>query len=228
VTDLGGGVVLGAVTAAAKLIPGILELLAANRTLTAKSITLEEGEALSAVAGALAAAEGGDFLMLDDTRFLSGSTEVQKQRDALEAAAVTLQAEVAEEKSKPVEEQDAAWLAQAPTVIKTAQDALAAVDTVPPGGKQSPLAVAMAIELMRESDVQFILVVQPAGGSAAQLINDRPLAMKDPIYIAASVALSYRLIERDSSQVVAAGVVVGDGQLRGVVGSTIDLEGLER
>lgn len=220
------GVGLAAAAAAAKLIPGLLELFAANRKLTAKPITIDEEQAVAAVAGALAASEGDDFLMFDDTRFLSESTNVQEQRNALESATIDLLMKVATEKAKPVEEQDSAWLAEAPTVVKAGQDALSALDTVPAGAKLSPLGAAMAIELIRESEMQFILVVQPAGGSATQLINDRPLAMEDPIYIAGTVALSYRLIKRETSQIVASGVVAGSADLKGIVGSTIDLEGL--
>lgn len=219
-------VAVTAATAAAKLIPGLLELFATNRKLTNEELEVDAEHAVAAVAGALAATEGDDFLMFEESRFLREDTEIQRKRDALEAATVELQVKLANEKAKPEEQQDPDWLAEAPTVIKAGQDALIALDTVPAGAKLSPLSAAMAIELVRESDLQFILVVQPAGGSAAQLLSDRPLAMEDPIYIAGSVALSYRIIRRDTSQIVAAGVVVGNAELRGTLGSTIDLEGL--
>ncbi|MHA7263539.1 hypothetical protein ACX80W_10095 [Arthrobacter sp. TMN-37] len=221
--NFAGPALVGAATAVAKLIPGLVELFAVNRTLTGKAITIEEEQAVTAVAGALAAAEGGDFLKFDDTRFLTGDTDIQKERDALEAATITLQVDVARERNKPEIEQDAGWLAAAAIVMKAGQDALAALDTVPAGAKISPLAAAMATELIRDSDMQFILVIRPAGGSAAQLINDRPLAMKDPIYIAGSVALSYRLIKRDTSQIVAAGIVAGSAEMSGTLSSTINL-----
>lgn len=226
VGGLESGGVLSAAAAAAKLIPGLLELFAANRAITSAAITVDDEQVVTAVAGALAAAEGDDYLLLDDTRFLSGETQVQAKRDELEAAIVELQMKVADETAKPEGDQDSAWLAQAPTVIKAGQDALIALDTVPSGQKMSPLTAAMAIELVRDNKWDFVLVVQPAGGSAAQLISDRALAMKDPIYIAGAVALSYRLIRPDTSQVVAAGVVAGSAELKGTVGSTIDLTGL--
>lgn len=224
--DLAAGSVFGAATAAAKLIPGVLELFAANRTLAAKPITIDDARALTAVAGALADAEGDDFLQFDDTRFLSANTNVQVQRDALESATVDLQVKVTEERAKPTEEQDESWLAAAPSLVKAGQDALAVLDAVPNGAKSSPLVSAIAIELMRESDMDFILVVQAAGGSATQLINDRPLNMKDPIYIGGTVALSYRLIEPGSSRIVAAGVATGSAHIRGTIASSIELDGL--
>jgi hypothetical protein len=220
------GVVLGVATAAAKLIPGLLELFAANRKLTASAITVEDHQAVTAVAGALAAGEGQDFLIIDDARFLKGGSVVQQHRDELEEATIRLQMEVAEEKSKTSAEQDAPWLAEAAAVVKTGQDALAALDTIPAGAKHSPLTAAIAMEQIRDSDLDFILIVRSAGGSATQLISDRPLAMKDPIYLAGTVALSYTLLERSTSQVVAAGVVPGSAELKGVLGSRIDLQGL--
>lgn len=212
-------VALGSATALAKLIPGFVELLAANRTLTSKLITIDEEQAITAVAGALATLEGEDFLQFDDTRFLSGDTRVQQQRDDLEAALIALQVKLTEHPDK----QDAAWLAQAPIIIEACHDALMSVDTVPPGAGMSPLASAVACELIRESDMDYILVIQPAGGSATQLINDRPLAMKDPIYIAGTVALSYRLIRRKTSQIVSSGIVSASTKMTGSVGNEINL-----
>ena len=216
-TLLSESAVIGAATGLATMIPGIVELLAVNRTLTTKPITVLEEQALTAVAGKLVEGADGDVLLFDDTRFLDGDTEIQLQRNALETVTTALQVQAAEGAPTGY----TAWRTEALAVIKAGQDALAAVDTIPSGSRTSPLAAAMASELIRSNGTEFVLVVRPAGGSATQLVSDRPLAMKDLFHSTGTVALSYRLIRCDTSQVVSAGVIASSSELAGRIGSRI-------
>lgn len=223
-------VLFSAIAAGAKLVPGLLELFAANRSITSAPINVDDGQAVTAVAGALAAAEGDDFLILDDTCLLGPGSQVDMDRGALAEAVVALKGEIAAvqdgiaARGTPATTQEMEWLAAAATLVQAGQDSLVVLDTVPAGAGVSPLVAAMSMELVRRGQLDYILVVQSAGGSATQLISDRPLSMKDPIHIVGSVALSYRLIKRDTSQLVASGVVVGRAELTGTVGSTVEFE----
>jgi hypothetical protein len=223
--------VVAAATGLSKAIPGVLSLFAAHRTLTVQDLTVEDAEAVAAVAGSLASAEVGERVVIDSFRFLESdpppengkASAVLAARDRLQKALIDLQKALAVEKVKPKEEADAAWIAAAEAIAAVARDTLDAADTIPSGGTMSPLTAAVAVEHIRLGDYQYVLLVQEAGASVVELASDRALAMKDPIHVVGTVALAYQLIDPQDSHVIAAGVEAGHAEVIGRLGSKIEI-----
>lgn len=220
--------VIGAATAAAKLIPGVLSLLAANRTLTAVDVTVDAENAVIAVAGSIAEAKPDSEVVIDAFRVLADGDapaegSVLAARNALQAAVVQLQMQIAEQNAAAKEDQDADWLAAAAGLTANGREVLAAIDTIPAGATMSPLTAAMAVERLRFGAHDGVVLVRVVGASASELTSDRASFLKDRIHASASVALSYAFIARGSSRVRAAGVVTGSSQLVGTIGAQIDV-----
>ncbi|WES62872.1 hypothetical protein P0L94_10415 [Microbacter sp. GSS18] len=223
-----GGVVTAALTATAQVVPGLLSLFAAHRKLTSQDLTVENEEALFAVAGSLVAAEPEARIVVDSFRFLgdaAGGLEspVLKARNTMQSALIDLQTKVAAEMAKSEGDQDKGWIAAANSLADSARDVLAALDSIPAGSSMSPLAAAMAVERLKLSDDNGIVFVQVAGASASVLTSDRASFLKDRVHGVATVSLTYALIDREDSHVKAAGVAAGHSQIVGRLGSTIDI-----
>lgn len=221
VRQLGPAAVAGIAAAAAKLLPGLLSLISANRSVVSKDLTQDETTVAMAVAGALLAKERDLHVRLDKTRLLPTESPLMTAWNGFRTATFELIAKLALERSKADDQKDVDWIAQAQSVVAIAQEALTGMTSVPQGATASPLVGATVEEFLVDSTSKYVLVVRPAGSSATQLVSDRPLAMKDPIHVTATAAISFTLIDLGSSRVVFAGVKTGKSELVGSIGSKL-------
>lgn len=215
---------LGVAAAAAKLLPGLLSLISAHRSVASQDLEQDEVTVAMAVAGALLGREPSLDIRLDKTRLLPAESPLMTTWDEFRSATLELVAKLAAEQSKAEGEQDAEWLAQAQSVLSIAQEALTGMTSIPQGATASPLVGAAAEEFLVDSSSRFVLVVRTAGSSATQLVSDRPLAMKDPVHVTATAAIAFTLVAVADSRVVAAGVKTGKSELMGTIGSQLRVE----
>lgn len=215
---------LGVAAAAAKLLPGLLSLISAHRSVASQDLEQDEATVAMAVAGALLGREPSLDIRLDKTRLLPAESPLMTTWDEFRGATLELVAKLAAEQSKAEGEQDAEWLAQAQSVLSIAQEALTGMTSIPQSATASPLVGAAAEEFLVDSSSRYVLVVRPAGSSATQLVSDRPLAMKDPVHVTATSAIAFTLVALVDSRVVAAGVKTGRSELMGTIGSQLRVE----
>ncbi len=216
VTKVGGSIA----AAAATLLPGLLSLVAANRTLTTSSATVDDDIAMMAVAGALAGADKEGTVVVEKARLLGPDGDALRSwtelRTACQTLATTLQGASGEDQKE--------WVAEGKELLKTCQAALDAVSTVAEGAKLSALAKASLQEALRSSQFHAVLIVKGSAASSTQLVEDRPLLFKDPLNVISTATISYLLIDpRKDSKVLAGGLAHGTAQITGTIGSKLSI-----
>ena len=221
----GAGVAAGL----AQLLPGLLSLFSAKRTLTTSASTPDADVTLMAVAGALAAS-GCATVIVDKTRLLTGAGEVEQAWASLEAGIQKLdEAIAAEEKviERAAEGADTGesedWLDAARSLATTSTAAATALTAIPEGGQLSPLAQATLQEALHDPELGGVLVVKAGAASATQLVDDRPLRFGDPVSVISTVTIAYLVIDPEDSHVVVGGLAHGVAQIAGKIGDWLEL-----
>lgn len=206
-------------TAAAKVLPGLLSLISAKRTITTSASAVDDDTALMAVAGVLAGADAEAMVVVEKARLLGRDGPAQTSWTELQTACLALANEL-----EQGEEPDADWVAEAKALLKTCQTALAAMTTVPENSKLSPLALAALQEALHSEDFDGVLVVKGGASSATQLVDDRPLRFGDPLSVVCTATISYLLIDhRSNSKVLGGGLAHGAAQVHGKIGRQLSL-----
>lgn len=213
--------VVGLAVAAANLLPGVLGMISANRSVTSKELAQDETTVAMAVTGAILGREPSLNVRMDRTRSLPTTSTLMTAWEALTTATYELRKRLAEEEAKGDDQQDADWLTDAKAVASLAQELVTGMTSVPQGATVSPLIAAVTEEFLTDGTARYLLVIRPAGSSANQLVSDRPLAMKDPVHLTATAAIAYTLIDLQSSRTVAAGIETGKSELVGSIGSQL-------
>lgn len=221
--EIATAVVAGIGAAAAKLLPGALGLLAANRTLSASAMDQDAFATVAAVAGAVTRGSRPPKVYLDETRVLRETTTVEVAHEGVQIKVLALRQSVAATAGRD-DEAAVSWRATAVAALEVVDAALQALSATSPEAPLSPLMVAAAQELLADEKVGYAVVVKPAGAASTQLVNDRPLWSKDTVHIRASASISYVTIDLKTSAVVRAGVETAHVELTGRVGARFEVE----
>lgn len=98
---------------------------------------------------------------------------------------------------------------------------LTSITNVPEGATRSMLTTAALHEQVRNHEVDYVLFVRPDGGSVVQLLNDRPLWLKDKLFVHATMSVTYLLFKTASRRIVAAGTESADAKIVRKVGDEL-------
>lgn len=218
---LAAGPAGAAATAAAAVLPGLLSLLSAKRTVSTSSATVDDTTAMTAVAGALALADPGAVVVVDQVRLLVPGAVAQAWSD-LDTGCTELAAELDDMEQSDGADQER--LAAGRQLLASCRVALAAMIDLPEGGGPNVLTMATMQEALHGDEFEAILVVKGAAASATQLVDDRPLRFADPLSIVSSATVSYLLVDhRNGSRVRAGGLAHGVAQIHGKIGDQLTL-----
>lgn len=208
-------------TAAAKLLPGLISLISAKRTISTSSGTVDDATAMIAVAGALALADPGAVVVVDQARLLTEGGAVQAWTE-LDASSRDLGTNL--ENLENQQDHDKDRLAAGKKLLDTVRAALTAMTEPSAGGGPSALATATLQEALHGDEFQAVLIIKGGAASATQLVDDRPLRFADPLSIVSTATIAYLLIRhRDESKVRAGGLAHGAAQIRGKIGDWLEL-----
>ena len=210
--------VTGVATAAAKLLPGLLSLISARRTITNTSGTADDDVAAIAVAGALASTTK-QVVVLDKARLIEADGASQTAWTDLRTACDGLAEKL---KAAPESSATKGWLAGGNELLKKAEAVLSAM-VASDGAEPSALAKASLQEALHDAGgFDAVLVVKGGATSSSQVVDDRPLLMKDKISLVSTATVSYVLIDhKNGGRVLAGGLAVGEAQLHGVLGDEL-------
>lgn len=202
----------------AKLIPGVLSLISAKRTLSVTSSTVDDTTALMAVAGKIAGADSQATIVVEPTRLLDTSSGVYQAWAVLEQTCQLVEGklnDIPDTNPKKVE---------GTALLRSCRDILTTAAATPDGGGYSALAGAAMQEVLHSDRFQGILIVKGNAASSTQLTSDRPLAFGDPINVVSTATISYLLIDhRQGSRVRAGGLALGTAQFTGKLGSKLEV-----
>ena len=141
---------VGAAVVAANLLPGVLGMISANRSVTSKDLGQDETTVAMAVTGAILGREPSLNVRMDRTRSLPAESRLMGEWEALMAATYQLRKRVAEEGSRDEDQQDADWLTDAKAVASLAQELVTGMTSVPQGATVSPLVAAVIEEFLSD------------------------------------------------------------------------------
>jgi hypothetical protein len=83
------------------------------------------------------------------------------------------------------------------------------------------LTKAALHEQVRAKSVDHVLFVKANQGSVVQLLNDRPLWLKDKLFTHATMSVTYLLLETQNHQIIAAGTKSADAKIVRKVGDAL-------
>ncbi len=210
------------VSAAAQLLPGLLSLISAKRSVTTSTSSLDDDLVMIAVAGALAGADAGGLVVAEKAHLNDSVAEPHTSWATLQAACRELDGHIRRLEDKPTP--DTARIAEGKALLKNCEAALTAMITVPAGGKASPLALAAMQDAIHSDRFGGVLVVKGGAASATQLVDDRPLRFGDALSIVSTATIAYLLIDhRNGGRVLSGGLAHGVAQAHGKIGSTLVL-----
>lgn len=234
-------VLVPAVSALAGMLPALLGVFSAHRTLKSAEVGKNDLAASASVAAALTGIAGGE-VALDNFRLLP-TDGVHR----MHAKLVTLRRQLTVLKLRLENEQSSAnqpLAAESDQETKHRMVRLGLVDSVasaidtfnvslvamPTGGTRSPLSVAATREqLHTEIGVTsaniftHVLLVKSEGGSVHQTIDDKPFMMSDKLSIVASASLTWLLLATDTNAIVGAGTAGGIATAYGAIGDRLQL-----
>jgi hypothetical protein len=215
-------VVEAAADIAAKVVPGLIALLAAHRTVAVTPITPDDLGSAAAVAGALKQKNPDSRVLSDDFRLLASGAI-----DASVAELITNRGLLAQAKVRLVAQQpeDKAAIAALEGMLSGIDTFVTYLTAVPVGAARSPLATAVLREQLHPSAdgparFSHVLLIKADGGSTTQEIQERWL-VGDQFTVIAAVNIVYTLISTTDSQILTAGVAVGRMTGHGHIGKTI-------
>lgn len=210
---------------AAQVLPGIISLLAAHRTVSVAPVSASDLGSALAVAGSLKKALKSCKIVHDDFRLLTKGaldeavTNLITNRGRLAEAKVRLEAEHPEGKA----------------AIRAIEEALTAVNAfvsyltaVPAGAMRSPLATAVLREQLHpESDgtmkFSHVLLVKADAGSTTEETEERWMR-RDRYTVVSAISVNYSLISTANSEVLTAGSSAGRITGHGEIGKTLKFD----
>ena len=78
-----------------------------------------------------------------------------------------------------------------------------------------------ALAIHHDAEIPGVGLVKGAGGSTAQVVNDRPLWFKDKFTTIASAGLSWLLVDTATGAVITGGSKVSTLEISGTIGTTV-------
>jgi hypothetical protein len=214
-----GGAVLSAVAGS---IPSVISLLSSQRSMATSATSADDLRTAASVAGALLEVDPQATVVHDDFRMLPvGSlhaklAEVRNSRWKLAELSVQLR------QGGPGPSSEAVLRAGTVDSLVAAIDAfVASVSAVPQGGTRSALTSAVLCEGLHSGSFGHVLLVKGGSGSSTQVVDNRPLMLKDRFSVVATMTVSYLLVQTDDSRVISAGTASGESTLSGKVGNRI-------
>jgi hypothetical protein len=213
---------MGAETAAAvvgALIPSVVGMLAAQRTVTTFATTADDLAATASVVGALLETVPEVQVVHDDFRMRTESG-VDKDLAALRDKRWELAKVVVPEGAVALKEQIAA-------LVKAVDAFDTAVRAVPAGARRSALTnAALYEELHKDTDgIDHVLLVKGLPGSGTQVVDDRPLWFKDRFSVTSTVNITYLLLAAGkSNRIVHGGTASATVTMRGKIGDRVEPE----
>ncbi len=234
---LAGGfeAVAGAVAAA---LPAALSLVSAQRTLAGSSAPADEFAATASVVGALVPNDLGASFALDEFRTLSAGTvqtlfaELEQRRQRLLAQKLALSPAVRSDVTPPGPEGPDHALTRRDVQIGLVDAVAASIDafvnaatTVPAGATRSLFTLATMRERLHAGEHGFthVLLIRAGRSACHQVLENRPLWLRDRFAVAAGADISFALIRAFDGAVVCADQVSGQAQANGTIGRTITL-----
>lgn len=217
VKDLGP--VAPAALVAAQLLPGLLSLASARRSLANSAGTIDDQIALMAVAGKLAGQDAQSVVVVDQARLVSNDSAAVRSWAELQTACEELAVELAEQ----ADQHDKTWAEDGASLVKSVRAALAAVVSTD-GKEPSALAKAALQESLHSDAFGGILIIKGGAAAGTQLVNDRPLMFNDKISVVSTATIAYLLVNhREGCKVLRGGLVIGKAQLNGQIGTNLPL-----
>ncbi len=208
--------------AAAKVVPGLLSLIAAKRSVTTSTSSLDDDLVLVAAAGVLASADPEGLVVAEKAHLVDSQGKPHTSWAALQAACSALEKFIRDLERE--EQPDAERIADGKALLKSCQAASTAMVTVREGAKASPLAIASMQDAIHSGRFGGVLVVKGGAAPATQLVDDRPLRFGDPVSIVSTATIAFLLIDhRDGGRVLNGGLVHGMAQVHGKIGSRLPM-----
>ena len=96
---------------------------------------------------------------------------------------------------------------------------------VPDGASRSLLTTAALREGLHADAFGYVLLVKAQSASTMQLVNNKPLWMKDTFSLIATASITWLLLEARNGDVVDGDVTTGTAQLNGKMGRSLDFAG---
>jgi hypothetical protein len=214
--------VLGVGAALASAIPSVLSLMAARRSLSSREVPADDVLALMQVSAALAEADPGGFVWIDDFRVL----RTGKVTEAVASVREKRQ-QLVERKLELKDREDGSDSVLAATVdalIASIDNYMVALFKVADGGKRSLYTMALLREQLHTKSVSHVVLVKGSSGDANQLINDRPLWWEDKFSTVASMGVSYVLVSVEDGRVTGGGTRSASRSISGSIGSTFSID----
>lgn len=220
--------VAAAAAAVGKAVPGVLSLLSAHRTVTTGTLDVDDLAASAAIAGALKSASANSKVFHDSVRLVAQNGGVYDALEALRRRRADLvRRRVELEARTPA--QDVDELAQSIALVRSVSDSIDAfvtmLTTVPDGTTRSPLTAAALRQGLHDGTFGFVLLVKAQSASGMQLVNDKPLWMKDTFSVIAAASITWLLLDARDGGVVDGGVTTGTTQLNGKIGRSLEFQG---
>ena len=213
-----------AVGAVAAALPGVLSLFSAKRTLATAEVSPDAYIAMVAVAGALLSRKNPPVVIMDETRVLPAETKIGNAFAKLHKQSLQLTAAIghsAADGGLDVKE----WREEASATLKVVQAVIEALTTADEKTGTNVLTRVASQEVLTDPGLKHIVVITPAASGTTQLINDRPLWLRDTVSIITTAAISFVCVDAQTGYVKNAGVSTGSRQLSGKIGKNIDVDG---
>lgn len=206
--------------AVAGLIPAVVGMLSAQRTVATFPTSGDDLSAAAAVLGALVDALPHSAIRHDNFR-LRVSAKVDEKLAEVRAKRHALVAK----------EQELAG-AQGPATaihrerIKVLVEAINGFDTkvreVPSGSTRSALTNAALYEGLHDGVIEHVLLVKGIAGSATQVVNDRPLWWEDKFSVVATTNITYLLLKTVDNRIASAGTETATVTVNGTIGDRLE------
>jgi hypothetical protein len=205
---------------AAAAIPAVISLFSANRKISGASVTADDTQAVIGVAAAMTQLEHPVQVLMDDFRTLDQRGPVSELLASVNGQRLALTARKAELTSTASPEGTGS-LAVVGQVAAAIDAFLASILAVPAGATRSAYTSAVLRERLHDGSIACVVLVKGAGGSTAQVVNDRPLWFKDKFTTIASAGLSWLMVDPASGAVIAGGTKVSTLEISGTIGESI-------
>ena len=208
----------GAATAVADLIPSVLGMLSAQRSVSTFATSVDDLSAVANVIGALLASKR-NYTVLHNNFRLRWKGKIDDRLAELSTRRWEL---VKAEKEYAAEA--VAAKEQIKTLVAAIDQFTTSVRAAPSGSTRSPLTNAVLYEQLHDKTIDHVLLVKGIAGSATQVLSDRPLWWKDTFSVVATANITYLLLNTVSNRIVSGGTKSATVSVYGKIGSKLAAE----
>jgi hypothetical protein len=191
-----------------------------RQELVALKITLEQAKSTdTAQLGALKSA-------VNTSEEAFAKAKGEQKREALRSAMTADFAKIAE--SETAVGKSAARLAPIESALSAIDAFTTSMRMTVAGATRSPLTTAILREKLHGGGSQsatlftHVLLVKAEPGSVQQLVEDRPLWLKDTFTVIATSNVTYMLVKVEAGNVIRAGSIGGEAKIHGTIGQEFE------